>query len=337
MLQALAGHTVSPPPIWFMRQAGRYLPEYRAVRAEAGSFLDLCYNPARAAEVTLQPIRRFGLDAAILFSDILVVPHALGVNVWFEEGEGPRLDPCFTPAGFAALARMSALSRLEAPCETVSLVRRALPPKVAVIGFAGAPFTVATYMLAGRSVRDPAALRRFAYDEPGAMRDLIALLEEVTARYLIAQAHAGADVVQIFDSWAGGLPEALFEEFCVGPVVRIAARVKEEAGVPVIAFPRGAGCLYPRLAGHPAVSGISIDTSVPWKWAAETLSPLATVQGGLDPLLVVAGGAGLDHAVEGLCAAMADRPFIFNLGHGFVPETPIAHVEQVIRRVRGGH
>lgn len=334
LLRALAGETLERPPIWLMRQAGRYLPEYRAKRAEAGSFLDLCYNPDFAVEVTLQPIRRFGFDASILFSDILVVPHALGRQLDFVTGEGPRLDPLapgdplpvYDPERFHAVLRPV--------YDTVAGLRRDLPPETTLIGFAGAPWTVATYMLAGRGSKDPSALRAFAYAHEEAFDRLISLLVEATTAYLIRQVKAGAQVVQLFDSWATGLPEPFFDRYCRAPVIAIAKAVKGETGVPVIAFPRGSGPLYPSVAAEDVIDGVSIDTGMPWGWARSHLSPHGAVQGGLDPLLVVAGGSPMLEAATALLKSFEGMPFVFNLGHGFVPHTPPENVAALVAHIR---
>lgn len=336
LLRGLGGEAQSPPPIWFMRQAGRYLPEYREVRAKAGGFLDLCFTPHLAAEVTLQPIRRYGLDAAILFADILLIPYALGQNLSFGEGEGPRLDP---PIDAAMLARGSGefnLGRLTPVFETVRLCRAALGPQTALLGFAGAPWTVATYMLAGGSSRDPAALRRHVYADPMFIDALIDRLIAATIPYLVAQIDAGADAVQIFDSWAGGLPEALTLRLSLEPMRKIAAGVKaQRPGTPVIFFPRGAGAMLEAYAQLRECDAISIDTSTPLAFARERLTPHAVVQGGLDPLLVITGGAEMEAAARGLVETFQGAPYIFNLGHGFLPETPPDHVARLIEIVRG--
>ena len=340
-LDTLAGRAQTTPPVWFMRQAGRYLPEYRAVRAEAGSFLDLCYAPELAAEVTLQPIRRYDLDAAILFADILLVPQALGQSVRFEKGEGPRLAPAFTGApgalaSFLDAAEGADLSVTLSPVyETVRLVRSELSGEKALIGFAGAPWTVATYMLAGRGVKDPAALRLFAYEREDDFARLMARLTDATADYLIAQGRAGVDAVQLFDSWASGLPEAFFRRWCLEPCEAIAERVKAALpGLPVIAFPRGAGPLYEAAARSALFDAVGIDTGVPPGWAATRLSPHAVVQGNLDPLLVVRGGRPMLDAADAILDAFEGRPHVFNLGHGFVPQTPPENVAQLVAHIR---
>ena len=334
-LDAVRGAPQSPPPIWFMRQAGRYLPEYRATRAEAGSFLDLCYAPELAAEVTMQPIRRYDLDAAILFADILLVPQALGQEVAFVQGEGPRLSPTFTTALLPRLSGEDVHGTLSPVYETVRRVRDALPDDKALIGFAGAPWTVATYMLAGRGVKDPAALRLFAYENEAAFAALMRMLTDATTAYLIRQVRAGADAVQLFDSWAGGLPEAFFRRWCLAPCEEIAEAVKAAVpGTPVIAFPKGAGPLLEDVARSEWFDAVGIDTAVPTAWAARRLSPHACVQGNLDPLLTVSGGAPMLEAADAILDAFSGRPHVFNLGHGFVPQTPPEHVAALVGHVR---
>lgn len=318
-----------------MRQAGRYLPEYREVRAGAGSFLDLCFNPELAARVTLQPIERFGFDAAILFSDILVVPHALGQKVDFVQNEGPVLEPVGDGEAIRALTGERFLELLEPVFETVRLVRAGLGPEVALIGFCGAPWTVASYMVGGRGSPDQAAARGLAYRDPEAFQILIDLLVAVSVEYLCAQVEAGAQVLQIFDSWAGTLPDDEFERWCVGPVRQIVAGVRAKGvDAPVIGFPRGSGPLYGRYAGETGVNGVSCDTSLPLDYMARELQPHVAVQGNLDPLLLVNGGDALTRRVDEILAALGDGPFIFNLGHGIVPQTPPEHVAQLVAQVR---
>lgn len=334
MMRVLKGEAVFPPPLWMMRQAGRYLPEYRNSRKQAGSFLDLCYNPDRAVEVTLQPIERFGFDASILFSDILVVPHALGRDLRFEEGRGPLMKP-ITAAEIEALDTQTFHVNLEPVYETVRRLRRQLPDETTLIGFCGAPWTVATYMIAGHGTPDQAPARLFSYREPEAFRKLLAVLADQSAAYLIRQIEAGADTVQIFDSWSGVLDEASFEAFCVEPVARIVRKVHEVyPDVPVIGFPKGAGANYSSYRHKTGVTGLGLDWSVPLSLAIE-LQKGGAVQGNLDPLRLVAGGKALSEGVSTILDAMKDGPFIFNLGHGIVPETPIAHVEAMVRQVRG--
>jgi uroporphyrinogen decarboxylase len=335
LLRTLGGEPLSPPPIWLMRQAGRYLPEYRAARAEAGSFLDLCYNPALAAEVTLQPIRRYGFDGAILFSDILVVPDALGQPVSFLEGEGPRLDPLRTPADLGRLRADATRPKFDRVFETVARLRQDLPPETTLIGFCGAPWTVATYMVAGRGTPDQAEARLWAYRDGASFQALVDLLCDVSLEYLCGQVRAGAEVLQIFDSWAGSLPDAEFQRWVVAPTKRLVAALKERhPSVPIIGFPRGAGGKLPGYVVATAVDGVSCDTSVPLALMADELSPRATVQGNLDPLLLVAGGPALATRATEILAAMRAKPFIFNLGHGIVPETPPENVATLVNLVR---
>jgi uroporphyrinogen decarboxylase len=330
----LDGQNLSPPPIWLMRQAGRYLPEYRALRAAAGSFLDLCFNPELASTVTLQPVERFDLDAAILFSDILVVPLALGRKVWFVESEGPRLDP-IDEAGIDVLNGDGATARLEPVLETVRRVRARLDSKKTLIGFCGAPWTVATYMIAGKGTPDQAPARRFALEKPIAFAVLIARLVDLSVDYLVAQLKAGADVVQIFDTWAGVLDEDGFDRWCVAPTAEIVRRVKAEVGgAKVIGFPRGAGAKLEGYATATGVDGVSIDWSVPLGYARDRLQPMVAVQGNLDPMVLMAGGEALDQAVRRIRAGLGDGRFIFNLGHGILPETPVDHVKWLVERVR---
>lgn len=334
-LAALAGKTTPTPPIWFMRQAGRYLPEYRKVRQQAGSFLDLCFNPELAGEVTLQPVRRFDLDAAILFSDILVIPLALGQKLSFEEGEGPRLEPPVTPAHLNRFRKQDVLGALGPIMETVARVRRDLSPDKALIGFAGAPWTVATYMLAGGPSTDPAALRAHFYRDSAFIDDLVEILVEATSAYLIAQRDAGADALQLFDTWAGGLPAKLTHRLSVEPMRRIAANVKKaRPGTPIILFPKGVGHMAKTYARLKECDALGLDTSAPWDWARRSLSKHATLQGGLDPELVVIGGERMEREARRLLAAFEGVPYVFNLGHGFTPHTPPEHVARLVEIAR---
>ncbi|MEQ8695324.1 MAG: uroporphyrinogen decarboxylase [Bauldia litoralis] len=334
MRDALAGNTATPPPIWLMRQAGRYLPEYRTLRETAGSFLDLCYNPAFAAEVTLQPIRRFGFDAAIVFSDILVVPDAFDRGLTFVQGEGPRLHP-IDAAGIAALDVSPVRERLAPVFETIRQVRAALDADKSLIGFCGAPWTVATYMVAGRGTPDQAPARLMAATEPEVFQDLIDTLVEASVISLLGQIEAGADVVQIFDSWAGILNEHDFDRWSIAPTVEIVRKVRAAApDVRIIGFPKGAGFRIERYVAATGIDAVGIDWTVPFDVAAR-LQSRVTVQGNLDPLVLVAGGAALDRAIDAILEALGSGRFIFNLGHGIVPQTPIAHVEHLIARVRG--
>lgn len=317
-----------------MRQAGRYLAEYRAVRAKAGSFLNLCFNPELAAEVTLQPIRRFGFDAAILFSDILVVPYALGRDLRFEEGRGPLMTP-IDVGGIDRLDGSRFHETLAPVYETVRRLRAELPLETALLGFCGAPWTIATYMIAGEGTKDQAPARLFAYRHPEAFAHLLATIADWSADYLIRQIDAGADAVQIFDSWAGVLDEASFEAFCVKPVRRIVDRVRQRhADVPIIGFPRGAGALYDGCREKTGVTALGLDWSVPLS-QARRLQDEGPVQGNLDPLRLVAGGRALEEGVDAILASLGDGPLIFNLGHGITPEAPVANVEAMIARVRG--
>ena len=335
LLRALKGETAVPPPIWLMRQAGRYLPEYRAIRAKARNFLDLCFTPELAVEVTLQPIRRYGFDAAILFSDILVVPHALGQRVWFEEGAGPRLEPLRRIQELARLTVGGLHETLAPVYETLRRLRAELPEQTALIGFAGGPWTVASYMIEGGTSKDFAVAKTWAYRAPDEFALIIDLLVESTSEYLIAQVEAGAEVLQLFDSWAGVWPEAALRRWCLEPVAEIVRRVKvAHPDVPVILFPRGAGPLYEAFASEAGAEGLGLDTTVPLVWARERLQGAVTLQGNLDPLLLVAGGAALDQAVARILDTLGAGPFIFNLGHGITPETPLEHVERLVSQVR---
>ncbi len=317
-----------------MRQAGRYLPEYRALRAKAGSFLDLCFSPDLASAITLQPVERFDLDAAIVFSDILVVPLALGRKVWFVEGEGPRLDP-IDRAAIKALSDEGVARTLAPVLETIGQVRRSLSGDKTLIGFCGAPWTVATYMVAGRGTPDQAPARVLALTEPDAFQVLVDRLVAVSANYLVAQLEAGADVVQIFDTWAGVLDEAGFERWCVAPTAEIVRRVKAAAPrAKVIGFPRGAGARLERYVAATGIDGVSIDWTVPLAYARERLQSQVAVQGNLDPMVLMAGGEALEQAVRRIRAGLGDGRFIFNLGHGILPQTPVEHVKRLVELVR---
>jgi len=334
LLATVLGQKPARPPIWIMRQAGRYLPEYRATRAKARDFLDLCFRPDLASEVSLQPLRRFDLDAAIVFSDILVIPHALGQTVRFVAGEGPELDPV-DAAGIAGLSRQGLLKVLAPVMETVERVKAALDADKSLIGFCGSPWTVATYMIGGRGSPDQAAARLFALQDPEAFDKLLNLLVAASIDYLVAQFEAGVDLVQLFESWALNLDDGLFERLVIEPNRRIVAGVRARiTGAPIIGFPRGAAGMLARFAERTEVDALGLDTAVPPGWADRTLPRGLTVQGNLDPLRLVAGGAQMEDRVEAICAAFADRPHIFNLGHGIVPETPVGHVEALIARLR---
>jgi uroporphyrinogen decarboxylase len=335
-LRALAGETLTPPPFWLMRQAGRYLPEYRATRTQAGSFLDLCYNPELAVEVTLQPLRRYGMDAAILFSDILVVPDALRQRVAFREGEGPVLTPIRSAMDLDALDASGLHEHLAPVYRTVKGLSAAIPATTALIGFAGAPWTVATYMIEGSGSKDFANAKAMMFGRPELFARLMALLVQATGDYLIRQIDNGAEAVQVFDTWAGALPEDQFERWVIAPTRTLVERIHaERPGVPVIGFPRHAGVLYRRFVTETGVNGVSIDPGVPLAWAAETLQPHCTVQGNLDPILLLAGGEALDAGIDRILKVLGKGPFIFNLGHGIVPPTPPDNVARLAERVKG--
>ena len=334
LIRALEGAS-GRPPIWLMRQAGRYLPEYREIRDAAGSFLDLCYTPELAAEVTLQPIRRFGFDAAIIFSDILVVPHALGQELAFREGEGPVLAPITDTAGLDLLQRAGAVDRLAPVFETVMRVREALSDDVALIGFCGAPWTVATYMVGGRGSPDQRDAKKWAYGDPQGFGRLIDLLVDVSAEYLLRQVDAGAQVLQIFDSWAGNLADDAFARWSIAPIKEIVARVKaDHPHVPIIGFPRGAGPLYLDFVAATGVNAVGCDTSLPLPWIANMLQGEVTVQGNLDPVLLLAGGEAMERRVAEILQSLGSGPLIFNLGHGILPETPLEHVARLVELVK---
>ncbi|MBI4922194.1 MAG: uroporphyrinogen decarboxylase [Devosia nanyangense] len=336
LLGAVLGTRQARPPIWIMRQAGRYLPEYRAVREKAGSFLDLCYTPALAAEVTLQPLRRFELDAAILFSDILVIPDALGQSVRFETGEGPVLEP-MTPEGLGTLRPDNVVDHLAPVFETLERVKADLAPDKTLIGFCGSPWTVATYMIGGHGSPDQAAARVFALQEPEAFARLIDVLVEASIGYLVAQFRAGADVVQLFESWALNLDEEAFAACVIDPNRRIVEGVRTQIpDAPVIGFPRGAAAMLPAYVQATGVNALGLDFSMPVGFANRALPPALSVQGNLDPLRLLAGGAQMEARAEAIIAGFAGRPHIFNLGHGIVPETPVAHVERLVQVVKGG-
>jgi uroporphyrinogen decarboxylase len=333
LLQALAGVRTPRPPVWLMRQAGRYLPEYRALRREVGGFLDLCYAPELAVEVTLQPIRRYGFDAAILFSDILVVPDALGADVRFVEGEGPQLTPLTTEADLARLGFGGFDAHLAPVYETLRRLAVALPPEVTLIGFSGSPWTLAAYMVEGGGSKEFLAPRRLARRQPELFGRLIDLLTDAVTRYLSAQVAAGAEALQLFDSWAGVLPEPELRRWCVEPTRRIVAELRaRHPHVPVIAFPRGIGAAYADFAREVPVQGISLDTAVPVAWAARTLrrEPGLCMQGNLDPVALLADEATLLAEAGRIVAAYGDRPYIFNLGHGVTQETPPESVGRLV-------
>ncbi len=335
LLAVLHGERRDPVPMWMMRQAGRYLPEYRALREKKGSFLDLVYDSEAAAEITLQPLARFPqLDAAILFSDILIVPFAIGQNLSFITGEGPRLTPPLIGSDLDQLTPYPA--RLEPIYETVRKVRGQLDDEKTLIGFAGSPWTVATYMVAGQGSREHAEARRLAYSDPDKFREIIARLEEVTLEYLSGQVEAGADALQLFDSWAGSLSPEQFESWVIAPTARIVAALKERhPHVPVIGFPKGAGSKLGAYARETGISALGLDETVDPFWAAKELPLGMPLQGNLDPLLLISGGEALEASVKRILDALAGRPHIFNLGHGILQDTPTAHVEQLISLVKG--
>jgi uroporphyrinogen decarboxylase len=337
LIRALRGEVHARPSFWFMRQAGRYLPEYRAIRAKAGDFVSLCMTPDLAAEVTLQPIRRFGMDAAILFADILLVPHALGQKLTFREGEGPVLEPVRSAGDVARLADNldQAIVRLAPVLETVKLVSAKLPLDTALIGFAGAPWTVATYMVEGGSGHDFNIVKRWAYGDPDSFQRLIDLLVDATVRYLTAQIDAGAEAVQIFDTWSGTLSETAFQRWCVAPIREIAAQLRlRHPAVPIIAFPKGAGVQYQDFAALTGVTAVSIDSSVPVAWAASVLQRQVTVQGNLDPVLLAIGGRAMAEGAAHVLGALGKGPFVFNLGHGILPETSPDNVGRLCDFIR---
>jgi uroporphyrinogen decarboxylase len=336
LIETLAGRGARRVPCWMMRQAGRYLPEYRAVRADIPDFLCFCYTPDATVEAALQPIRRFGFDAAILFSDILVVPDALGQSVRFIEGVGPVLEPLADDRAIARLDPARLEAHLAPVYASVSRLRAALPPEVALIGFAGAPWTLAHYMIEGRGGSDGGRIRAWAYRAPESLARLIGLLADAVAGYLIRQIDCGADAVQLFDSWAGGLAEPLFRTHVIEATRRIVVQIRDRyPQTPVIGFPRGGGVLYRDFAEETGVTAVSLDTAVPLAWAAETLQPRLCVQGNLDNHLLLAGGAALPAAVLSILDRFAAGRHIFNLGHGILPETPPEHVAAVVESVRG--
>ena len=334
LLRVLGGERVDPPPMWLMRQAGRYLPEYRALRLEKGSFLSLVYDSDAAAEVTLQPLKRFAFDAAILFSDILIVPFAIGQNLSFVAGEGPRLTP---PLMVAALDQLEAVpGRLDPIYRTVETVKAALDPDTTLIGFAGSPWTVATYMVAGQGSREQAEARRLAYADAEAFAAIIDRIEAVTLDYLSGQIVAGAEVVQLFDSWAGSLSPEQFERWVIAPTARLVEGLRtRHPGVPIIGFPKGAGGKLAAYARDTRVDAVGLDETVDPFWVARELPGELPVQGNLDPLALIAGGEVLERAATRVLDAFAGRPHIFNLGHGILQDTPIEHVEQLVGIVKG--
>ena len=334
LLAVLSGKPVSPNPIWLMRQAGRYLSEYRDLRAKAGDFMTLCFTPEFATEVTLQPIRRFGFDAAILFSDILVIPHALGQHLWFAEGEGPKLEK-FGPADFAKMKAGAANGKLGQIFETVARVKAALPSNVTLIGFAGAPWTVANYMVAGGSSDDSEDLRRFAATHPTELDGLMETLVEATALYLVEQVRAGAEVLQIFESWGGAIPAGMVSKYSVEPIRRIISLVRQKyPSIPFIVFPRGSGMNLSAYVQRTGASGVSIDFQTSLADVRRILPASVATQGNLDPMVLAVGGKSQSDAIERILRDTAGTPHIINLGHGIRQETPVAHVENLISQIR---
>ena len=334
LLAVLKGERRDRPPMWLMRQAGRYLPEYRQLRQHKGSFLDLVYDSDAAADVTLQPLQRFAFDAAILFSDILIVPFAIGQNLSFVAGEGPRLTPSLASADLDSLTPI--LSRLEPVYETVRKVRQRLAAEKTLIGFAGAPWTVATYMVAGQGSRDQSETRRLAYSDPERFNAIIERIEDVTFAYLSGQVEAGAEVIQLFDSWAGSLAPAQFERWVIAPTARLVQRFRaDHPGVPIIGFPKGAGSKLRAYADETQVDCVGLDETVDPAWAHRELPSGFPVQGSLDPLTLIAGGEQMRESVLRIVDAFRDRPHIFNLGHGILPDTPVENVEQLVALVKG--
>lgn len=337
LLRSLAGEAMDVPPVWLMRQAGRYLPEYRATRAQAGDFLSLCYNPELAAEVTLQPIRRYGFDAAILFADILLIPQALGADLWFVTGEGPRLSTITDASGMTRMKGKDDIhERLSPIYETVKILSGELPAETTLIGFAGAPWTVATYMIAGRGTPDQAPAHKLREEDPETFGALIDLITEATIEYLDMQVKAGAEVVKLFDSWAGSLKGDSFDRFALAPAKRIIAELKSRhPDLPIIAFPREAGDKYIGFAKEVGADCLAIDTSVDATWAAENLQIDGCVQGNLDPKLMVTGGEALRFEAKRICAALKGGPHIFNLGHGITPDADPENVHHLLEAIRG--
>lgn len=335
-LRALKGESLTRPPFWLMRQAGRYLSEYREVRAKSKNFLNFCYSPDLAVEVTLQPLRRYGFDAAILFSDILVIPDALGQRVEFREGEGPVLEAVTSVNDLKGLSVDRLHDHLAPVYETVSRLSKEIPETTALIGFAGAPWTVATYMVEGRGSKDYPTARTWAYQDPEGFGQLIDLLVEATSAYLVRQIDQGAEVVQLFDTWAGVLSESQFRRWVIEPTIRIVKNIRvAHPDVPVLGFPRGAGILYMDFVHETGVDGVSLDNSVPVKWAADNLQSLCTVQGNLDNMALIAGGDIMEQEILSILDGFSGGPHIFNLGHGILPHTPPENVARLAEIIKG--
>lgn len=335
ILQALKQIPSTPPPVWLMRQAGRHLPEYKELRKKSKNFLDFCYSPELAVEATLQPLRRYDLDAAILFSDILVIPDALGQDVAFREGEGPVLEPIQNVESLAQLDVTKVLDYLQPVFQTVSTLSREIPTTTALIGFAGAPWTVAVYMVEGRGGTDCGTARRWAYEDPDGFSKLIDILVEATSLYLNQQILEGVETIQLFDSWAGVLSESQFKQWVIEPTIKIIKNIRSiNPHIPIIGFPRHAGILYEKYAQETGVDGVSIDSGVPLEWAKKTLQPLCTVQGNLDNQVLMAGGPSLVSETQKILEAFSGKPFIFNLGHGVLQWTSPDHVQELIDQIR---
>ncbi len=336
LLKVLAGETLKTPPVWIMRQAGRYLPEYRALRETAGGFLDLCYNPDFATEVTLQPIRRFGFDAAILFADILLIPQALGMKLWFVTSEGPRLEPVTNMSEIMNLKPVEDIHETLNPIyETVSRLSSELPKETTLIGFAGAPWTVATYMVAGQGTPDQGPARKLMFEDPAAFSKLIDLIADATIEYLAKQVEAGAEVVKLFDSWSGALSGSCFEKYALKPAIKIATELKRRfPGLPVIGFPRGSGGGYIQFADAGCFDALAMDTSIPAEWARDNLQSKIAVQGNLDPMHMVTGGDMLVSETQRLLDILGGGRYIFNLGHGITPQGDPKNIEKMLRVIR---
>ena len=335
LIRALRREPLDRPPVWLMRQAGRYLPEYRGTRSEAGSFLDLCYNPDLACEVTLQPLRRYDFDAAILFSDILVIPQALGQHLAFKQGEGPQLDAIRDASGLGILNVDRIHDTLGPVYETVAKLSASIPSHTSLIGFAGAPWTVATYMVEGKGSKDFANIRRFAYGDPNGFSRLIDILVEATTQYLLKQVEAGAECIQLFETWGGVLSESGFKRWVIEPTKKIVANLKAvHPDLPVIGFPRGAGLHLIDFKQHTRVDAVGLDSGVPLKWVAENLQPLGPVQGNLDPMYLITGGDEMIKETRRILDTLRNGPFIFNLGHGITPETSPENVGKLIEFIR---
>ena len=334
LVRTLKGEVSARPPFWLMRQAGRHLPEYRRLRERERNFLKFCYNPDLAIEATLQPVERYRTDAAILFSDILVIPDSLGRRVAFEEKIGPVLEPIRRRADIPVYDKDRLLDHLAPVFETVKGLTKALPPEVALIGFAGAPWTVAVYMVEGQGGTDHGAIRRWSYEAPDEFSALMAVLTEATADYLIRQIDAGANVIQLFDTWSGILPEGPYRRWVIEPTAVIVRRLKQaHPDVPIIGFPRGSGALYQAYVEATGVDGVGIDSTVQLDWARQTLQSRVAVQGNLDNLLLVVGGEAMDREIDRIVATLGSGPFVFNLGHGILPQTPPDHVERLAERI----